>query len=386
MSARPATVLLVDDDPLVCSAFRAVLATEGDLQVETAEDGEAALALARALRPDLIVSDLDMPRMDGLELCRRVRAEPGVDPAMFLVVTGLTDAGLWQRALDLGADDVLAKPVDGPVLRARVRALLRLKRMGDQLRADQAEVDRLRLEAAGGFDQLLALLVHLLDLGVPGAADRGRRLGAMARRVAERFDVPAEFLPDLELAALLHEVGRVVAPELARGLDRRYAPPAAAVLGEVGRLRTAAELVGAMAEHWDGTGAPGHLRLGQIPLRARILRALADFDTLADGDGRDAALAALTARAGTWYDPAVVAQLELLLRDAPEQAGGRDELVVPVEALEAGMVLAADLATNTGIKLLAEGATIGAGTLEIIRQRHALEPILAGARIRRPSA
>jgi response regulator RpfG family c-di-GMP phosphodiesterase len=386
MSGPRATVLLVDDDPLVTTAFRAVLAAEGDFRVETAEDGAAALALAQALRPDLIVSDVDMPRMDGLELCRRVRAEPGVEAAMFLVVTGLADTGVRQRALELGADDVLTKPVDGPAFRAKVRALLRLKRVGDQLRADQAEVRRLRLEAAGGFDQLLALLVHLLDLGVPGAADRGRRLAAMARRLAERFDVPAEFLSDLELAALLHEVGRVVAPELSRGLDRRYAPPAAAVLGEVARLRTAAGLVGAMAEHWDGTGTPGHLRLGQIPLRARILRALADFDTLADRDGRDAALAALAARAGTWYDPAVVAQLELLLRDEPGRAGTRDELVVPIEALEAGMVLAADLATNTGIKLLAQGATIGAGTLEIIRQRHALEPILAGARIRRPTA
>jgi putative two-component system response regulator len=384
-----AVILLVEDDPLVRALFHAVLRAEGSFRVEVAEEGHAALALALAMRPDLIVSDVDLPGMDGLELCRRLRAEPALEGAMYLVVTGITDPDVRSRALDLGVDDVLLKPVDALALTAKVRAMCRLKRLGDRLRADGEEVRRLHGALAAGFDQLLALLVHLLDVARPGAAERGRRLAASALRLADRFEVPAEFRRDLELAALLHEVGLLADPG-ARDAEHpwRHAVAARLVLRDVERLEPAATLIGALGEHWDGTGQPDRLRQGQIPLRARIVRVLADHQALLDGAGArppqspEAALAALAARAGTWYDPAVVAQLDEMLREAPATLEPRRRAHLAIESLAPGMVLAEDLCTNTGTKLLARDATVTAGTIALIHRRHAADPILAGAWVR----
>jgi response regulator RpfG family c-di-GMP phosphodiesterase len=387
MSAPLATVLIVDDDPLVRSFARAVLAGEGEFRIEVAADGSEALGLARELRPDLVVSDYAMPGLDGVELCTALRADPALAGTLFVVLSGVTDPELKRTGLARGVDDFLAKPVEAPALVAKVRAMVRLKRLHDALRSDHAEVQRLHGELAQSFDQLLALLVHLMDLAMPGAADRGERLAEAARRLAARFEVPGELVPDLELAARLHEIGAVVEP----GSEPwRHAVASRAVLRQVPRLRPAADLIGAMHEHWDGTGLPAPLMAGQIPLRARMLRVLVDFHAALDAARGAAAepaglAAALAAHAGTWYDPAVVAQLEAMLRAEPAGAPAGSRRRVAIEALEPGMVLAEDLCTNTGLKLLGRGATIGLGTLDIIRHRHAGDPILAGAWIEQPA-
>src|SRR5688572_30272025 len=114
-------ILVVDDDPRIAASVRRALVYEG-YEVQVAADGRAALDLARDQPPDLVVLDLMLPRIDGMEVCRRLRADGDVPILMLTARDGTADR---VQGLDSGADDYLVKPFAYEELLARVRALLR---------------------------------------------------------------------------------------------------------------------------------------------------------------------------------------------------------------------------------------------------------------------
>jgi DNA-binding response OmpR family regulator len=141
----PSTVLVADDERHIVQLVKLYLSNEG-FRVETAADGQEALEKARRLRPDLIVLDLMMPRVDGWEVCRRLRKESNVPVIM---LTARTDDVDKIVGLELGADDYIVKPFSAREVVARIRAVLR--RAGDQAGAHAdgpIEIGPLRLDRA----------------------------------------------------------------------------------------------------------------------------------------------------------------------------------------------------------------------------------------------
>ena len=114
-------VLVVEDDAAIADVLRRVLRQEGH-EVRSAEDGVEALELAESFVPDLVILDLGLPKLDGVEVCRRLRAE---SDAPILILTARTDTDDRVEGLDSGADDYLVKPFERKELLARMRALLR---------------------------------------------------------------------------------------------------------------------------------------------------------------------------------------------------------------------------------------------------------------------
>jgi hypothetical protein len=144
--------------------------------------------------------------------------------------------------------------------------------------------------------------------------------------------------------------------------------------------------VGTLYENWDGTGQPDHLLQGQIPLRSRILRVLVDFIAIEEGPGApgpEAVFEMLDEHAGTLYDPMVLVHLRAILQASDPDAERIGSAALAIPELEPGMVLAEDLCTDAGLKLLARRTVLTPATLDLIRRRHQLEPIERGARVRR---
>src|SRR6266436_2479822 len=130
MSAR---ILVVDDVDINVKLLGAKLASEY-FDVLTASNGAAALAVCAVERPDLVLLDVMMPEMDGFEVCRRLKADPATSHIPVVMVTALSDAADRLTGLEAGADDFLTKPVNDIALFARVRSLVRLKRMMEEWR------------------------------------------------------------------------------------------------------------------------------------------------------------------------------------------------------------------------------------------------------------
>ena len=132
MSGRPADptdapqsprVLVVEDDPETRHFYAELLAADG-FQIDEAHNGFQAFAKAIETRPDLVLTDIAVPGLDGIELCRRLRADPQTRGMRILAVTGYDDRHYPDRAIDAGADQVLLKPVDPAFLVSEARRLV----------------------------------------------------------------------------------------------------------------------------------------------------------------------------------------------------------------------------------------------------------------------
>src|SRR5881409_3896370 len=125
-TSEKSRVLVVDDEPQITRVLRTVLSSQG-YQVRVAAEGESALSSFAEWRPELVITDLYMPHMDGVELCKRIRAQSTV-PIIVLSVKG--EERTKVEALDSGADDYVTKPFGTDELLARVRAALRRSQVG----------------------------------------------------------------------------------------------------------------------------------------------------------------------------------------------------------------------------------------------------------------
>ena len=137
----PPRVLVVDDNATNVKIVQTRLASEG-YEVITAADGEEALVAAHDQLPDLILLDVMMPRLDGIEVCKRLRADPAFPFTPIVLVTAMTDTKEIVVGLDAGADEYLTKPVDHRALVARVRSMLRIKALHDRAEALATEVSQ----------------------------------------------------------------------------------------------------------------------------------------------------------------------------------------------------------------------------------------------------
>jgi len=140
----PPRILVADDNPANVDILQTRLAVHG-YEIVTASDGEEALAVAREKQPDLILLDVMMPRMDGLEVCRRLKADTALPFIPIILVTAKADTKDIVAGLEAGGDEYLTKPVDQAALVARVKSMLRSKALHDTVQ-EQAG----RLEAQAG--------------------------------------------------------------------------------------------------------------------------------------------------------------------------------------------------------------------------------------------
>ena len=134
-------ILVVDDNDDNIAILEARLAAQG-YETTTAVDGEAAIDAARAHLPDAILLDVMMPKLDGFEVCRRLKADESLPFIQIILVTAKTTTADVVAGLDAGADDYLTKPVDQAALIARLRANLRVKALQDQVREQASTLER----------------------------------------------------------------------------------------------------------------------------------------------------------------------------------------------------------------------------------------------------
>ena len=175
---EPPLILVVDDVPDNVEMLQMRLESQG-YEVVTAGDGEEALAKTRELLPDLVLLDVMMPKMDGIETVKQIKADASLPFIPVILVTARADAKDVIAGLESGGDDYLTKPVDHAALSARVRAMLRIKTLHDTV---QAQAQRLEEQAAG-----LVALNRTLEERVAAQVDEIERVGRLKRFLAPQI-------------------------------------------------------------------------------------------------------------------------------------------------------------------------------------------------------
>lgn len=179
-NSRP-TILVADDDPLIQEVLQTKMEKSG-YRVKSALDGEKTLASIQQEIPDLLILDIKMPGLDGLEICRRLRAEEKTLTLPILMLTAYGGVDHIIKGLEAGADDYVTKPFQMEEVMMRVRALLRMRDIERQLREKESHLARVRT-----VGQLLVTMAHHINNSLAVIKGRAQSLKAGDSGQVERF-------------------------------------------------------------------------------------------------------------------------------------------------------------------------------------------------------
>jgi putative two-component system response regulator len=313
----PAKVLVVDDETANRELLTALLESEG-FAVTAAQDGLLGLTQFQKSRPDIVLADVQMPNMDGFELCRVIKQNPATRLVPVVLVTALSDVASRVRGIEAGADDFLSKPVERVELVARVRSLSSIKAFTDEL--EHAEL-------------VLFALARSIEGKDPYTKGHCERLSSYGVELGKRIGLREHELTALARAGTVHDIGKVAVPDavlLKPGKltdEERRTMEQHSIVGEqicapLKSFRLVLPIIRHHHEKFDGSGYPDHLRGEDIPVTARVLQVVDVYDALTTARPYKRALPTTEAldmmaeevRKG-WWDPEVFAVWNQLRRD-----------------------------------------------------------------------
>lgn len=344
MESALSRILVVDDEKQNLKLIESILVPLG-YQTFLAYDGEDALVKVIEHKPDLILLDIMMPRMDGFEVARRLKNDDKTKIIPIVMVTSLGEVEDKVRALEAGADDFLSKPVDSAELKARIRSLLKVKAYNDTIRDYQktleTEVNRKTHELREAYDKIKAVsfetisrLSRAAEYMDDSTSTHLQRISQYAELIAREMGLDSDMVESIRWASPMHDVGKIGIPDRILMKPGKLTPEEWEIMkkhSEIGakilegsdqELIKLAEMI-ALTHHekWDGSGYPKGLKGKEIPLAGRIT-AIADvFDALIsrrpykEAFNFDKSVAIIKESSGTHFDPEVA---EAFMRVEPE--------------------------------------------------------------------
>lgn len=348
---RSMRLMIVDDIEVNILTVQGYLRKVGYTDFVTTSDPCSALKLINEKHPDVVLLDVQMPEVSGLDILRMMHADATLQHIPVLVLTADQDPATKQRALDLGAYDFLPKPIDPHDLIPRVRNALVLKSHHDLLSRQAAWLEQqVKVRTAAllaSQQQLILSLARAAEHRDNDTANHVIRVGRFAGLIARQTSYPKARIPMLELAAQLHDVGKIgipdaillkpgplepeefelmqqhcafgrkiIAPISGKELDvlRTHATLGSQILQDPSSplLQLAAKIAQCHHERWDGTGYPLGLAGEDIPLEARIVSIADVYDALSSKRPykkpfpREKCFDIIREGRGTQFDPALV--------------------------------------------------------------------------------
>jgi putative two-component system response regulator len=271
-------ILLAEDDSLLLEVMSNILEAEG-YELHRASNGKQALDLFIVVRPDLVVSDIMMPELDGFGLLQAIRLMPAGVTVPFLFLSARTERTDVGMARVLGVDDYLFKPFDAPELVEAVRSRLSRRR--------QVELFDTRLAHL----QTIIMLANVIETRDPYTAGHLERVRRLGLNLAFALDWKQEDIAVLEFGAILHDIGKIIVPSLVLKktgplneeewkMMRQHPNAGAKMLEGVDHLRSAIPYVLCHHEWWNGSGYPQGLKGENIPREGRLLAIVDAYDAM----------------------------------------------------------------------------------------------------------
>lgn len=424
-AATRLTLLMLDDQPDIIKSLTRVL--RRDYQLVSFTKGEEAIEYLKQHPVQLILSDMRMPGMNGAEFLTQARQ---LQPeAVRLLLTGYSETDAAIAAINEGGiHTYLSKPWDNDALKlslSKAAEFYLLQQERDQLLTSLAEKNQQLEEANHSLENkvkartknlttsntrleklshdlrlLYRDLLSMLSLAVGERTGHGpgqlERLAMHSRKVALQLGLTEQQASSIQISALLHNIGvlsmggeeaEFINPMVEIELDEsshaalRTARQQRLVINEntmqmlnrLNRFHPHQKIVSHQDENYDGTGVPAHLGGDDIPIGARIIRVVRDFEHLISGQGGHTKFAPAKARhliaesVGRYYDPAVVQAFLTVQRERPQNIAGDVEYCIGMEELQAGQILMRDLILANGKTMLTAGSILNSASIDRIR-------------------
>jgi putative nucleotidyltransferase with HDIG domain len=414
-------ILCVDDDVIYTVMYERYL-KEAGYQVRIADSGESALELVKNYTPDLIITDVVMPGIDGLELSQRLREDPRFSTAIILVISGTKkDGETAVLALDGGADDYLLKPFNKDEFVAKVRSFLRIKALQDEMSkknktlqetlielerekeilnstlkqlsliSDRLEAQNEKLNAANQeqirrFDSLVTILSTLIENRLKYHRGHAAKVAEIAAYMAKKLDLADTDIRQIEIAALLHEIGKFGIPDKLiekrpdqysiseKEILEQHPVSGADLLKSYPGFETVSKIIRHIHERYDGNGVPSQLKADAIPLGSRIISVANYFESRQRQDASADFAEELLYHSQTRFDPGIVRLMNQYIEQY-HRDNSEDIYNMRLYDLKPGMVLAQDVFTKSGIKLMLKDTKLTEELIERVARYNRIDPI-----------
>ena len=340
-----ARLLIIDDSPSEVLLLGTILEDAGYVDIVSIHDPRRALATFQAYEPDLVLLDLHMPHMSGLDVMDALQVEIGSEYVPILVLTADISSEARVRTLSMGAKDFLTKPFDPIEVTLRIRNLLHTRTLYKELRQQnemlEQKISARTVELETAKIEILERLALAAELRDDETGVHTQRVGRMCALLAQALDFTDEKIELIRRAAPLHDIGKIATPDsilLKPGklsasewrVMKRHTEVGARLLSN--SIATTLQLAQAIAlthhERWDGSGYAG-LRGMDIPLCGRIVAVTDVFDALThrrpykDAWPLDRAVDEIASQRGRQFEPLIV--------DAFLDVSERSDLLNPEE-------------------------------------------------------
>ena len=389
---RKYTFLIIDDEPAVVLTVERLIKNMFDkCEVFYAHAGESGLKIAIEKKPDIIICDIRMPGLNGLQVLHELRTKKEFEDTYVILMSADTDRQTLLDAMDKGADDFLYKPVHSDILTGKMKSAKRFVDLQTKRREEYNLLLQLANEIEKYAHDLVKLSVKFMEARIPASYKTLQVIADAALWIGKYFDeLDNDRMKDLEVAAYLSFSGRLSLPDTlihkpviidGKASDNlMYQVPIAAknIVSEVPRFKRVGEILYHIYENLDGSGFPDRLQSWQIPLESRILRPILDFDDMIRYFKMRPfqVLEKIRAEINRLYDHRIVTLMEQYILSVLKLEGPTNERPVLLSELTQGMVLSRDIYTLKGLKILTAGSRLTENIIQRIIQINTTDPIL----------
>jgi len=337
---RNARILIVDDEDANIEMLRRILTRAGLTRVESTTDSREAAALYVAHRPDLILLDLHMPHLDGLQVMDQLNEIAEASYLPILILSGDLTPEARRDALSRGAKDFVNKPFQQDELLLRIKTLLETRLLYIQIQSQnqllEAKVRERTRELVEAQIEIIERLAIAAEFRDDNTGQHTQRVGQMSALLARQLGLPDSQVSLIARAAPLHDVGKIGVPDtilmkmgkLTRAefeVVKQHTVIGARILsgGKFPLLRLAEEIAFSHHERWDGAGYAG-MRGTDVPLAGRIVAVADVFDALTQQRPYKPAwpvaeaIAEIDRQRERQFDPGVVEAFLRVIQSAPE--------------------------------------------------------------------
>ncbi|HRR72000.1 MAG TPA: response regulator [Syntrophorhabdaceae bacterium] len=383
-------ILVVDDDKLVVELIKALFSHDKSYQLFGAYSAREGLRIAKNIIPDIIISDYYMPEIDGLEFCRYIRNDPELTNSIFILLTAETSIDKKIEGLEKGVDDYIEKNISTKVLVGKVKAFLKIKALQRELIKEKEKLSLANKQLERNLSEIIAVLLKILEINIPDAKVRADRAKDMARYIAEKLGLHEEVQKQIVFGAQLHEIGKIGIPEkiiksrlnsLSQDdLNVYYQYPliGSLIVSTITGYEETAHDIYHQLENYDGSGRPEGIMKEEIPVGARILRAIVLQEEISmSGQGRDEIIEGLRLSINTKLDPVIASHaINYFIESKTDKPF--EERIIPIDDLKSGMVVAEDVFSLSGVKIMPKGMRLNDRIITFVKERNIIDPIVGG--------